>query len=523
MTGLPATPRTTRARTRYAAVAAFVALAPLLPGAAAAVGPQEVDAELPYVCAFPSGKQPVKVRVRATFPAQARTGEEIRPVKVSTAVELPAAATAELTGLKAATAQPATRLSVTASQGAEEAPASWPGSAQPVAVPAEGPLELSTTGDVPAVSTASAGPLVFTAGALDLDLALALADGAAATPPSLSVTCALDPKASGGDGKLVTVPVGEDTGTTSPSPGGSPSHSEPGGTGTTAPGKPGTSPSPGKGPKAKAKGPSVRAAAPKRDAPPCIKKNPTDVSLNAYITGYANVRKQKGASLIPVSCVQIEQGPPELVFPPDGSPLHLVQTSPGYLDYQGRKQTPPFKSTFLTFDFVPATATMVLEQTGPMVVSSDVLLSFPDNIAETYVRVPLKIHVLDVKVNGTRLDVGPNCRTATSLKSADPDPAKYPGDHLVMLGKGKLVNGTDATGYVLTSGGPLTGEVTIPAFKGCGSKGENLDRLLTASISGPGNYIKQIQGQTCKVIEDVPTENQCTEDREPYVVPKPER
>lgn len=65
--------------------------------------------------------------------------------------------------------------------------------------------------------------------------------------------------------------------------------------------------------------------------------------------------------------------------------------------------------------------------------------------------------------------------------------------------------------------------MTIPAFKGCGAGGENLDRLLTASISGPGNYIKQIQGQTCAVGVDVPTEGQCTEDRQPYVVPKPER
>ncbi|CAM5417041.1 hypothetical protein STANM309S_02599 [Streptomyces tanashiensis] len=139
-----------------------------------------------------------------------------------------------------------------------------------------------------------------------------------------------------------------------------------------------------------------------------------------------------------------------------------------------------------------------------MTVTSDVLLVFPDNLAETYIRVPLVLRVLDVQVNGTRLDVGPSCRTEKPLSSPEPTPAKYPGDHLVLLGKGQLLNGTDATGYLLTSGGPLTGEVTIPAFKDCGAGGENLDRLLTASISGPGNHIKQIQGQTCSVGVETP-------------------
>lgn len=156
-------------------------------------------------------------------------------------------------------------------------------------------------------------------------------------------------------------------------------------------------------------------------------------------------------------------------FRPDGT-IHLLQKSEGSLRYQGRKQSPPFTSTFLTFGFAPTTATLVLEQAGPLTVESDVLLVFPDNIAETYIRVPLVLRVLDAEVNGTPLDVGPNCRTVTPLASPEPQPAKYPGDHLVLLGKGQLLNGTDATGYVLTSGGPLTGEVTVPAFKGCGAE-----------------------------------------------------
>ncbi|MHC8563862.1 hypothetical protein ACW23B_24965 [Streptomyces albidoflavus] len=74
----------------------------------------------------------------------------------------------------------------------------------------------------------------------------------------------------------------------------------------------------------------------------------------------------------------------------------------------------------------------------------------------------------------------------------------------------------------MSSGGPLTSEVTIPAFTGCGTDdGEDLNRLLTASISGPGNYVKQIQGQVCTVAFLQPQE--CTEDGQPVVIPEPER
>ncbi|WP_324290403.1 DUF6801 domain-containing protein [Streptomyces sp. H27-H1] len=535
-------------RARGAAIAAFVALAPLISSAAAAVGSQEVTAKLPYDCALPSGQQRVAVRVTATFPDRATAGETIHPTGVTTTVELPVAAVADLTTLGATTVVPETRLSLDIAQHGAKAQALWrgTGASPPVAVPAAGPLSLTTTGDAPTVTAVADGDLTLTATDLGVDLSLGTADGAPTTPASLSLDCTLA-KDADDHGRLATVPVGPATPTPTPSSSASPSApasgrptdpASPAGSaspkGSAPPKGPGTpkgstgpgTPAEGAG-GAKGKAPKVGesragSSAARPPAPPCVKQNPTDKSLTAYITGYSNVRKLGGASLIPVSCVQIEQGDPDISFPPDGS-IHLLQKSAAYLDYQGRKQTPPFKSTFLTFGFTPTTATMILEQAGPMTVASDVLLVFPDNIAETYVRAPLVLRVLDVEVNGTRLDVGPSCRTQTPLSSPEPDPATYPGPHLVMLGKGQLINGTDATGYVLTSGGPLTGEVTIPAFTGCGAGGEDLDRLLTASISGPGNYVKQIQGQTCAVAVEVPTEGQCTEDHQPYVVPVPER
>jgi hypothetical protein len=52
------------------------------------------------------------------------------------------------------------------------------------------------------------------------------------------------------------------------------------------------------------------------------------------------------------------------------------------------------------------------------------------------------------------------------------------------------------TGYTLPTGGPLTGEVTIPSFVNCGV-GENLDPLLNASIAGPANFQLITQGTLC--------------------------
>ena len=85
-----------------------------------------------------------------------------------------------------------------------------------------------------------------------------------------------------------------------------------------------------------------------------------------------------------------------------------------------------------------------------------------------------RIQVSDVTVNGTPLNVGQHCRTAVPTN--------------VVL--------TSNAGYDVTKGGVLSGNITIPPFTGCGV-GENLDPLLTASISGPGNFVQLTQGPTC--------------------------
>ncbi|WP_186777294.1 DUF6801 domain-containing protein [Streptomyces salinarius] len=526
-----AAPRPSRARARSTSIAAFVVLAALVPTTASASGTQEVEAELPYVCALPSGQLPATVRVAAEFPVRAEVGEAFTPSGVTTTVELPEEAVADLAGHGAEGVRAATRLDVGVAQNAATARATWRGGAEPVALPESGPLTLVARGDVPSVAGRGDGDLTFSAGSLAIDLALAAADGTATDtattagsgpgPGSLTVDCTLAEDAPG-QGLLATVPVGTGAG----APTGSPSPSGPAETS----GAPDDGQPDGRGDglreRQSERSPKVLentpGTAPDRDdVPPCRydeQHPPTSASLNAYITGYTNVRKQKAASYLPPSCMLIEQGEP-VAGPLDPEALIFDTVSWGDFSYQGRKQTPPFRSTFLSFDFVPVTATMVLEQTGPIRIDSRLKLYLLKGLTtmDTYVRAPLVLHVTALEVNGTPLDVGSDCRTETSLTSVDPDPVNFPGDHLVLFGRGEQITGQPATGYQLTSGGVLSGEATIPAFTGCGTDGEDLDRLLTASVSGPGNEIKQVQGQTCAVMNVNPLE--CTEDLQPAQIP----
>ncbi|WP_445407863.1 DUF6801 domain-containing protein [Streptomyces albidoflavus] len=505
-------PSPRRPRARRAVIAAFVVLAAMVPAAGTALGAQEVEAELPYTCAFPSGPQAATVRVAARFPDSAAKGEAIVPAEVTTTVELPEAAVAELDAAPGAEVRASTELAVALSQGEARAEASWRGTAQPATVPAGGPLVLESTGDVPSVTPGSAGELQLRAGGLKLAMEAQAGSATSGpdqeTPAPVSASCTLGEDAPE-DGLLATIPVtGGDAGASPQNPSPSERPSESTGPDTAKPG--GTKAPPGRL--------RVEAADP-HDAPHCTAKEVTGNTLTAYITGYSNVRKLDGASLIPLACMVIEQVDAE--FPGPDDEFLFRQPADVELSYQGRRQTPPAKATFLTYGFVPTTATMVLEQVGRMNLEGDFYLREPVTVVST-IRASLVLRLSDVKVNGTPLDVGPDCRTETPLISREPEPDRYPGDHMVLHGLSEQYTGEDATGYQVSSGGPLTSEVTIPAFTGCGTDdGEDLNRLLTASISGPGNYVKQIQGQVCTVAFLQPQE--CTEDGQPVVIPEPER
>ncbi|WP_405997489.1 DUF6801 domain-containing protein [Streptomyces sp. NBC_00829] len=494
-------PRTVRSRTtvRGTAVAVAVLAAVMIPGARAADAEQRVDVQLAYTCDLLSPKERVSLRITATFPEDAEADRAIRAEEVTTTVTLPDAARSRLAERGAVEVSGTTRLTVAVAQRQHTAEALWSGTAaQAVTVPASGDLTLAATGAVPLVKAGDIGELTFTAGALAFGLSARTADGGPAEPAAVPLTCVPAP---GQEALLATVPVTGTEGSASPVPTPTPMPStDPGRQRDRAPGLD-VAPTP----------PSGTATA---DVPPCVGDTVNPFAMVAYLTGYSNVAKLKGASEVPVSCTRLIDVSKKIVPKPDG--LHLLQRATGELDHLGRPQMPPAPATFLAYGFMPTTATMELTQLAPMTIDSDILLAKSSGL--TLIRVPLVLRLRDVRVNGVPLDVGPNCRTTGPLYSKDPDPAQDTRDHMVLTG---VLKGP-GNGYQLVTGGVLTATMTIPPFSGCGVD-EDLDALFTSAISGPGNYLKQVQAAPCASGNPRPDARYCTADHQPVKVPKPER
>ncbi|WP_158893017.1 DUF6801 domain-containing protein [Amycolatopsis anabasis] len=134
-------------------------------------------------------------------------------------------------------------------------------------------------------------------------------------------------------------------------------------------------------------------------------------------------------------------------------------------DMWGNLTLPPASGYFVTFNFVPVTSTAELiqdgEATGKVTVNPSAKTA---TVKELTLRAFTKLG--DVKVDGVPLDVGPNCRTASPV----------------------IVRPKDTTVNLVPGSPPATVEADfeIPPFAGCGVT-ENLDRLFTGMVSGPGN------------------------------------
>ena len=428
-----------------------------------------VSANLTYSCKFPSGTDAVSVTVSATFPASATPGQRVQPRGVWITTGLPSKAVADLTRLRAAsvtasgtftTIETAQRQSV-AAQWPAQAPAAYP-------LPATGGLELTEAATAPPATAGSPGTITFAAGDLVLDLKPRKADGTATTPATVPVTCALR---AGANRTFAEITVA--AASSSASPPGSPS------------------------------GPARSPHKPKGIPKGCgkIKVIGTGTPTCAYITGYSDVAKLYGAALLQPK----RPAKPGLVNV-DYAESHqfkhrkLVVHSTAELYYKGRHELPPVTATFLAFRFVPVTATLHLVELTPINIVSVSGITAPPYPITVRSSTKMSVRVSGVRVNGVPLDVGPRCQTARPVT-------------LDLIGMGD--NTIPPKGYTAATGGPLSGRVTIPRFTGCGVT-ENLDPLLTGSISGSGNFVKVTQGKLCGPLQ--PAGWSC-----PPPVPKPLR
>ncbi len=406
-----------------------------------------VRLSLTYACRFPAGSQQVSVVIAAAFPLAATAGRPIQPAVQITAV-LPEPAVTGLRTAGAATVSGSDTLAVTETYPGESVPADWQASTPAAAaVPASGSLQLAAAGTAPPAAVANKGKVAFTVGRLALALTPRTAGGAATSPAIVQVACT---PGKGARTRLASVPVG-----------------------------------PAASPKATAGTQQGGPARHRLKLPKgCghIKVVGTGVATCGFITGYADVLKLYGAALLQPR----RPAQPGLVNV-DFAERHvfkhgkLIEYSTAELYYGGRHELPPVRATFLAFRFVPVTATLSITELTPISIVSVSGITAPPYPISVRATSTVSISVSNVDVNGVPLAIGPHCRPASSVR-------------LVLIGNGD--NTLPPKGYTVPTGGPLTGRLTIPPFTGCGVT-ENLDAVLTGSISGPRNFVQMTQGKLC--------------------------
>ncbi|WP_327091281.1 hypothetical protein OIE66_11750 [Nonomuraea sp. NBC_01738] len=205
----------------------------------------------------------------------------------------------------------------------------------------------------------------------------------------------------------------------------------------------------------------------------------------AKVKGFSNIKKLEAGTMI--EAISAVRGIPyalQWLIPNDAPPpATLIKRR---VDY-AVEQTPVVTTgTFLSFGFVPITTTVELTPIGIANAHLvDVARAAGGEDLVAVVNAKIKLRVLKASANGQPLNVGANCTTSKPL--------------LLQLRGGETYN-PPYLDNILT-GGTLRGLVEIPPFTGCGV-GENLSRLLTASVSGKGNEIQIVQGPLCGTLND---------------------
>jgi hypothetical protein len=466
------------ARPRFAWLAAIcvcVIAVGLVPGVKVAAATQAAGVNLAYACQFPSGAKQVRVRIYSAFPGTGTVNTPIQPDKVTVSVTVPRASLGDLTRLGAGAVTGTVQLSVLVTQPGTSVDARWPALAiSSTAIPKDGDVTLAGSGPVPPATVAATGSAAFSAGDLAVALTMRRADGGATTPTAVSLACTPN---LGQNTTMVTVPISgsNQPGTIGragikqaravqradqacehvmlppfgfnhnilPFPGGFPPDPDP--------------------------------------ANGFIYNVPPDqvTSGCANVLGYTNVNKL-GASAKLRGVI----GADTSLRDDYNIPSNYVQA-----DTIAFPSITPPPATFLSFGFVPTTARVELKPIGNTNIVAEgaangTLPGARTSDVTAYAQVWLSIS--DVHVNGVPLDVGAHCRIARPMA-------------LTLTGHSNLV-----PNYQVDTGGELQGVANIPPFKGCGVN-DNLDPLLTASVSGPGNHLSLLQGPLC--IPSYP--NQC--------------
>ncbi|MFC6880579.1 MULTISPECIES: fibronectin type III domain-containing protein [Actinomadura] len=190
--------------------------------------------------------------------------------------------------------------------------------------------------------------------------------------------------------------------------------------------------------------------------------DPDWIEACTYMAGFSNVNKLKGAAVL--------NDPAQA--PTLTNVAYYAKTD--VIDARFRFTGPlRSKTTFLTFGFMPTTATMELTQVGAGTLKGE---DKGDGM-KVHGTTKMSIRILDAYANGSPLKVGSKCRTVKPVE-------------LDLAGTAGYKN--------IKDGGPLESTMTVPAFSGCGV-GEDLDRIFSRAVSGPGNLVRVLQGPVCQI------------------------
>ncbi|OQO90151.1 hypothetical protein B1813_19725 [Saccharomonospora piscinae] len=458
---------------------------------------------LPFRCETEGGEREVSVRFGLSLPERVPIGEPVTPEDVTVEVTLGDEATADLTGRDMPSVTGSAEVVLAAAnedRETDEVPLVWPTLAVPATpVPEQGRAEVTARGKAPSFTPEQAGRWTLSAREVTLYLATPPPDGDAPGPDPIPEP---EPEPSGeNDAGSAAEEPGSAADTSAPSsttdtevPPASPQRAltldcalapdaaadpllswhvaEDGENGEAGEveGRDGTGSPPGE-----ADG-TTDALAEAADVPEdCEDFADEPTAWCAYLGGFNNINAMGSAA-------RIEPGILNLAVPnpgpcPDGPPLWFCQNVTGELSHDGKQEFPPSDNAFHAFDFMPNAATVEVSQVAPMDIEVQFQIVAPYE-GSVVARTEMSVRADDVTVNGKRLDVGEDCRTA------EPMPVTLTADY--------------PDGYVVDRGGTLDGTVDIPEFAGCGRAGE-LDSLITGLISGPGNYVKMTQGSVCDV------------------------
>ncbi|WEH38607.1 hypothetical protein OG233_03250 [Streptomyces sp. NBC_01218] len=481
-----------RRSVRLASVAAVATIAGLLSGPGSAADDVDASVVVTYDCDLPSGRVQVPLEVRGTFPATGEVDVPMSPLDVRMAADFQATDLAPLLPEGATEVVSTAALDVDVTQNGESAQAQWAQFVAPatnLAGDESGKVRLAHTGEVPSVTVGAGGDVTLIAGGLTLELSTPAVGGEETPADPVTLNCG---RSEGDAGVLATVPV-QDTGTETPDPGG---ETDPGEGGGEDPGDPGEEP-PAQPPADTSctedvpvgEMDSSEAVPPPPGAPPLVLAA-AGQKVCGYAVGLASIKKLNGSVIINDPAKK----PAMITANANKRVLLRLPTMEGglYVQYGSiaRLELPDAESTFLAFGFQPVSAKVAFESGLLTVSTGQVAPDFLHVAPFAVASFQQSMRLYDVKVNGVPLDVGPDCRTAHPYK--------------VVL-RGDFENGNPYLNVL--DGGPLNGTLDIPAFSGCGTGGEDLDALFTASISGPGNTIAMNQANMCVPDADLEVRN----------------